>query len=317
VSWNSPGVAQKIANVNRIGPALAERTKGDPALQTQLARAGNRIVKIARGATTREGASVTEHFDENGRLTGTLGVYSEDHLHLKEGMTREEVGGREIAAEMQDTWMNTASDSNTLSWGLQLAVADRMGITSPNEALQAIGQQAGPKINEWLGIEGGHMQRLEDAAREIADSAAAKAYVDQVYSDTQSYLADNNITEITAYRGVEFYIGTDTGIDPSRDPLYTASADPQDREVMLNPLSSFSTSWETARRFSGANAYDWPGGPTTSSYVLETTFPAERVFALPTTGPGCLNETELLVVGGPAMARVTPIEHRHPDWGNI
>jgi hypothetical protein len=260
---------------------------------------------------------VTEHFDENGRLTGTIGVYSEDHLHLKKGMTREEVGGREVAAEMQDTWMNTASDSNALSWGLQLAAADRMGIPSDNEALHAIGQQAGPKINEWLGIEGGRTQTLEEAAREIADSPVAKAYVDQVYNDTQNYLADNNITEITAYRGVEFYIGTDTGIDPSRDPLYTMSADPQDREVLLNPLSSFSTSWETARTFSGANAYDWPGGPTTSSYVLETTYPAERVFSIASTGPGCLKETEMLVIGGPAEARVTPIEHRSSEYGMV
>jgi hypothetical protein len=307
----NPGIQLKIDNVHRIGAALAERAKSDLALKAQLDTVGDRVLSAVVSAGNALQDLVPAMTLEDGVTVGHAYGYQLDHLQLEPGMTLTEVGGREVAAKLQDTWMNSASDDNSMSWGLQLAVGERVGVnTTEAEAYLTLHtSSAGGQDATVLGVD---VPRTEDygpfgmqassidTAKGIAASPAVKAYVDQVYSDTQKYLDNFGITEVSVFRGVEFPLGDDS--------LRTGSADPQDRRVVLNPLSSFSTSEETARTFAIAG-----GAP--GQYVLETTVPAERVFALPTTGPGCLNETELLVVGGPAMARVTPIEHSGPSGG--
>jgi hypothetical protein len=199
--------------------------------------------------------------------------------------------------------MASASDTSLMSWGLQLAVADRMGLplsdalSSLEAAGGAVGSSPFSSVGVAVGLEpGAGPSSLVGAAQEIADSPAVKAYVDQVYSNTQSYLADRGITEIAAYRGVYFDVSSgkdypEPSFDFSKDPLYENST--QDyQSVDLNPVSSFSLTSGTAVNFAH------PDQAPTNSYVISATVPAERVFSIPPTGPGCLSEDELLVVGG-------------------
>jgi Dinitrogenase reductase ADP-ribosyltransferase (DRAT) len=278
VSWNSPGVAQKIDNVDRIGAALAERAKTDPALKAQLDTVGGKYLEQGR-------AYVDEMHPQEGPdgkpLTGTQ--YMREHLQYIEGMSATEVGGREIAAKLQDTWMNSASDSSPMSWGLQLAAADRLGVDA-TEAVDFIAEHPSPggEYGVALGVgtdpsEGEWPTRTLAQAVAIANSPAVKAYVDEVYSSTQALLKKDGITEVTVYRGVNFL--------SISDPIEGDGV----QKVVLNPLSSFSLSESTASQFASGSG---------NSYILTESFPAERVFSLAMTGPGCLNETELLIIGG-------------------
>jgi hypothetical protein len=204
-------------------------------------------------------------------------------------MTLEEVGSRQVAAQMQDTWQQSASDSSPMSWAVQMAVGECLGL-DPQLAIDGVEHQ-GVKLDDWgvaVGLppvndpgslidpnpstsnqEIGQQQDVAIVQR-IADSPAVKAYVDEVYNRTQDYLKTNGISgDITMYRGIKTW-GWSEG----------------EQEVRLNPASSFSTDVLTANQFAD------------SGYVVKATFPVERIWALPTTGPGCLNETEAIVAGG-------------------
>jgi hypothetical protein len=58
---------------------------------------------------------------------------------------------------------------------------------------------------------------------------------------------------------------------------------------MLQPLSSFAASFYGAEEF----AQDADTG-----IVLAAVVPADRIFAMPSSGAGCLFETEMIVLGG-------------------
>jgi Dinitrogenase reductase ADP-ribosyltransferase (DRAT) len=207
-------------------------------------------------------------------------------------MTLEEVGAHQVAVQLQDTWMSSASDSSPLSWGLQFAVADRVGldVSESEQFLAGHPELSGSSYTSLLGISTpteGWASTVEQA-RAIADSPVTKAYVDQVYNDTQALLKSQGVTEISMFRGVG-------GINE------LSGTEGTEQHVGLNPVSSFSLSSDTARTFaeSSSDAFGEHG------YILETTVPAERIFSTSFTGPGCLGETEMIVTGGPTDVRVS------------
>ncbi len=303
---DDPAIAAKIANMVHIGKALAERAKKDPALKSQLGAIGQRVIRADDPQEAQNQDLVPGmYLDANGLTAGDPVGYQWDHLSLEEGMTLEEVGGRQAAAKMQDAWMQSATDDSQTSWAVQIAAGEHLGV--PDSAAGYIYDAfEGSPADTWSTDEGailGLDPATSDASTidrlyEMAHSRVVKAYVDQVYSDTQKFLADRGITEVASFRGVEF--------DPDQgpeDPFGSNSPDPQVREVGLNPLSSFSTSDTTAYKFAHAGRGDY----VTTAYIIEATVPADRIFSIPVTGPGCLEETEMLVAGGTVEARVTPV----------
>jgi hypothetical protein len=277
-------ISAKVDNVNRIGAALADRAANDPELATALGQA-------AGAALNTDGTGFT--VGDDGKITGEGTTYQESYLHLTAGMTLEEVGAHQVATQLQDTWMSSASDSNPVSWGLQFAVGDRLGIdTSAAESyLAGHPEITGTNYASLLGMyppSGGWSSSVEQA-RAVADSPATKAYVDQVYNDTQALLKSQGVTEVSMYRGVGDSGGQFSGQEGTN------------MRVNLNPVSSFSLTSETARTFaqSSSDAFGEHG------YILETTVPADRIFSTSFTGPGCLGETEMIVSGGPTDVRVS------------
>lgn len=290
--WNDPSLSGpaaddgaahlKTENVNRIGTALAERAKKDPELKAQLERIGQRVVENSPWNGTSFSEEGTLQIEEGPGLS----VYQRQHLHLAEGMTIAEVGAREVAAKMQDAWMQSASDDSELSWGMQLAVAKKMGIddSAARSVITKFLEDDPDQHAEWFMDHGPEIGLPPfgggplEAADRVADSPAVKAYVDEVYGETQRYLAEREIDEITVYRGVHLQERLLPGVDPN---------------ITLNPLSSFTTKRTVAENFAQQET------DRERPYILTTTVPADRVFSIATTGPGCLSETELLVVGGP------------------
>jgi hypothetical protein len=164
-----------------------------------------------------------------------------------------------------------------------------------------------------------------DASRAIASSPAMKAYVDTVYANTQAVLAEKGIEAVELYRGMSWEDDTPIAdlpqefssvlqpqswpgsvVAPGTPGFETLGEDPQmasereqwEREsstqhmrVNMNPVSSFAADPGAAMEFTSRG----PG------ILLSGTVPADRIFSFPGTGPGCLNEVEVLVIGGAAQ----------------
>ena len=300
--WTPPEVQEKVNNVKEIGRELEKRARKDPGLREQLGRTAANV--IASGISSQ---SSTLQFNTNGLLEGSSpNIYQRDHLHLTEGMSVEEVGGREIAARMQDTWMNSASDSQPLSWAMQIAAANLVGVDTsaahayldefgllPDDAGQVLGLPPQPPVQRYSPPPGEEWHSPDAIARanRLAESPAVKEYVDIVYNRTQSFLEEHEIgSEVTLFRGVNILSTTAPGSTES---------------VTMNPLSSFSVDEHTAKTFAGTEkmfALDEPSD--SNGTVYRATIPASRIFSLAVTGPGCLSESEAIIIGGPAKVEV-------------
>jgi len=108
-------------------------------------------------------------------------------------------------------------------------------------------------------------------ASQISKLKTTKAYVDVTYERTQATLKANKVESLIVYRGVDRAIG---GIASGSKGV----------EVSAQPLSSWSTNPNIARAFGGT--------------VMAVKVPRSRIFSTASTGPGCLGEAEIIVIGG-------------------
>ena len=123
-----------------------------------------------------------------------------------------------------------------------------------------------------------------DVSNKIYDSFARGQY-----EATQQMFKDAGITEIVAHRGM--------GLDPeSSSPIVEVAKDSvieiSDAEVELNPLSSTAYGRDVAFMFAAPRQQ---GGVST---VVQATTPVDRIFSTALTGLGCLNEKEMVFIGG-------------------
>lgn len=114
----------------------------------------------------------------------------------------------------------------------------------------------------------GRVTSIENTHEDLITTA-----LDAQYNATQQFFQDAGISEITLYRGVEMEIPEGT------------------QEVTMRPLSSWSLESDTADAF--------------GSTILQATFPVDRILSIPTTGLGCLGESEVVVLGGRINAEVS------------
>lgn len=323
-TYSDKGVAGelKTANVEEVSANLVQRADADPELKAQLDAIGERLIadfnEVApdgRPFDTTLGdremivghlhaEAVTPSGGDDPQPIDARLVLERDDVQLVTGAT--ELGARLIAAEMQDAWMTSASDSNQQSWGLQLAIAEKFGLPTEPVMERMVGQGpanngGGPTmLSSNIGVSVPEDAGLRTQAIAISESPAIQAYVDSVYERTQMQLAEQEITEMSLYRGVQW--------EANADPFKAEDIDnvkPSVVDTNLNPLSSFTTSIVTAAQDFGLS---WvsavAGGRAVDGYQLTATVPAERIFSLPTSGPGCLAETECLVIGGPARVEI-------------
>jgi hypothetical protein len=175
-----------------------------------------------------------------------------------------------IVAGLIDSWADSSSDSNAQSIALQRAVARRFNLHD------STGDFADDGVSH--------------AADELLDKYGDffDAFVDTVYEQTQESLKD--FDKVTLYRGVNWIDAPNQmpkGLK-RRDDAWVGTVD-------LNPLSSFASYLPVATVFADEH-------PT--SRVIAITVPRERIFSTPLTGPGCLDEHEIIVLGDTAEALV-------------
>lgn len=137
---------------------------------------------------------------------------------------------------------------------------------------------------EFMALVGTIEARSEDLTR---------AAVQSIYNRTQQQLAEAGIESMTLFRGAQF---ENVRIGAPGSAL----------RATTNALSSWSASEYTA---DAAFAYRAPDEEYTASRSTGVVFgarvPAARIYSLPTTGPGNLNEWEAIVIGSATPEPIT------------
>jgi hypothetical protein len=160
------------------------------------------------------------------------------------------------------TWAVTSNDQNKLSLAIQDLVEEMFQVA-----------EAFP----WY---------HSDEPYTLANRGFLTAFIHAMYEDTQAHLKASGIEKVTLVRGMS--IGD---FKPGGVPdwlLDEMGATPQvggEALVTLRPLSSFSTLKSIANRF--------------GSFHITMEIPVEKILGMAGTGFGALNETEVVVIGGP------------------
>lgn len=199
--------------------------------------------------------------------------WSEEELYLR-GQT----------VDLVSQWAQTSSDEHARAWALQMAAAERWGGDVPD-------------VRELSGVMAGARRELE------SDGPLLRAFLDTMYQQTQADFAARGVTEVTVARGMKWgddAFGSLAGT-MERPPSWLTPYIPGEGKVWRgelsassNPLSSWSASLQTAQGFAEPG-FDSIG---VVSLVAEMNVPVSRVLSSPFSGVGCLQEKELVLVGG-------------------
>jgi hypothetical protein len=162
-----------------------------------------------------------------------------------------------IMSSMIETWAGTSADTDVISLALQHAAVDEFGLSA--QALDIFGRRD-QKYVQWA----------EDFYR--SQAPALRAFLRAMYDSTQERFKAAGIDHVTIYRGIQ-----DNEIQADRVGI---------AEYEQQPMSSFSTSYDVARRFSG-----------TPGEVVAVNVPVTRIVGTSRTGFGSLSEREMVVLG--------------------
>lgn len=182
-----------------------------------------------------------------------------------------------LAARLVGNWARTSNDNDHLAIAMQLATRDEFNLDANHLDMN--------RGNGALKELGGESQLYASAAKSIGFKGTADemrqglmAFQRAQYDVTQKFLADAGIKEVAVVRGMH-----DTGHETKGVEL---------GNLVLQPASSFSHQYSTAKGFSGG------------SNIFAVKVPASQVLGSYVTGFGCTNEKEIVVLGGKGLQAI-------------
>lgn len=229
----------------------------------------------------------------------------------KQWSSIEDTGDAKAMAGLLVEGWASSSTREPISVAVQMAVANRFGL--PESTLAGTTASVLDKASD-----------LYSKNKKVFDS-----YVAASYQQTQDWLKKAGVDNLTLYRVISSDVESITNTDASaasseaaRDGLAVLTKKPNasylgegyidaetkelrrkehplwvsDQSIKMNPLSSFSHAYSATKPFALT-------GKTLSSSVLVAKVPAENIFSIPLTGPGCVTESEVVVVGKPIVAK--------------
>lgn len=209
-----------------------------------------------------------------------------------------------VASRIVRQWATTSGDSNPLSTLVQEAIRQEFDLEADMGHLMSEHLGSADAVDKaWYGMripvsdvsatdlrpdlpadQRAIVEKLirnnEQNARDQALlMRGLRAHVRAQYVETQKELASRDIDHVEVVRGASL---------PEQEALEIARTG----RVVLQPASSFSTSFSTARMFSGASGKDH------ISTVVRARVDRKRILGFPKTGFGALHESEIVVLGG-------------------
>jgi hypothetical protein len=192
------------------------------------------------------------------------------------------------AAELVHAWAESATAA--LSVALAAAAVQTVPWVYPTSKLDNWLDDTKPHEIEEL--HGGEGWDPGDVQEFLNRNPVVGAVAQTIYDDTQAWLADHGIDEITLFRGMH------------GETVRAIGTGPEVTELDSNPLSSWSFSYNEAANFADPK---WLGHEDTDQpgLIVEATIPAARIFSIPHTGIGAHKEAEMVVLGGthPVLVR--------------
>ena len=182
--------------------------------------------------------------------------------HVVEDIAKNAGISYDDANALVKTWAKTSGGTNATSCQLQNVAAERFGV------------KEGKYDKGWL-------QTAELYGKPLVDRATTEKFVNAVYDSTQAMLKGSGASTIRLYRGME--VEPDSALNKITDEIAVHAS---------NPLSSWSLSPLTAHNFTRRYGSSKPG------VVLTLDVPVSRIWSTYLTGPGCLSEAEVIVIGG-------------------
>ena len=161
-------------------------------------------------------------------------------------------------------------------------------------------------IESWANMGPGFEEMQESASRVFGTGRPSPievkakrekvidAAIEAMYENTQRRFKEQGITEVVLHRGMSF----DSPNNSSLSRLIFGrgvGSHSEEVDISLRPLSSFSFNWNTA-------AYSFGELGENGGSVMTSRVPVERIFSLATTGSGCYDEEEAIVIGGGSIS---------------
>jgi len=183
-----------------------------------------------------------------------------------------------LSAGMVDSWAGTSGDHNRVAVGIQYAIKDEFQVSKPyTKHLRSLNKSK-DGVEEW-----------DDTINRIRKDKSVRKVLRAHYDATQEHLKREGISEVVLVRGYQ---------------SAAKVADSGNQNVSLQPASSFTMHKGIAERFAA-------DGSTTKTRLLTARVRAGRILSLCTTGFGCMNEQEIVVLGGVISGRV---RRKAKDW---
>lgn len=182
-------------------------------------------------------------------------------------------------AGMVHQWAVSSNDTDPKSLAIQVSAVKEFGLTDTAPWIESSSDPNAQSDQEhFVGEE------LEK------NGAMYQAFLRSQYDATQKALSDAGITEVTVHRG------TETTTDDEKAFAASHEAGTAQVDITSRPLSSWSTSRDTAVSFAPPDQSQYGGDA--GGVIYDAVVPADRILSTPVTGNGCLSEHEVVVLGG-------------------
>lgn len=175
-------------------------------------------------------------------------------------------------------WADTSGDSDKMAIAMQLAARDEFGLTDAGVWWDSFDTKRGQEIYGKHGV-------------------ALRAFLRAQYDQTQKYFKDKGITHLTLFRGAcynDAKLVSHLGFDEKKWPSDQGS---DVRAVTTNAQTQPMNSWSFHPTIAVSFAKEMVG---TGAYQVVTSarIPVERVIGSFRCGYGCMNESEVVCLGG-------------------
>jgi hypothetical protein len=220
----------------------------------------------------------------------------------------------DTVSKLVNEWAQTSNDHSVESLAMQDAATKEFNLSGTTDRDKSMD-------SSYTFIENDPpftIRTLEDHVQgEIAKNGNMyQAFLRAQYNSTQQFFKDRGITEVSAYRGFNFNEKYDAnggsvlppwadpehndveGLDDNNEGEERYVTPHWDADIPLRPLSAFSYDPDVAKNFSGSDGSD-------IRTVIGGQVPVSRILSTAVTGIGCLNESEMVVLGGTDKWTVT------------
>jgi hypothetical protein len=242
----------------------------------------NGDVRLTIASDVIEGSNYPDGYEKNDVISEIENINGSSPFQgwaLQGTPEAEQMVRQAATSNLIQQWSFTSNDTSATALAMQDIAAQKFGIENHadwNVDTSGLTSEAVSTMNAYR-------ETLVNEKAEVLGS-----FLQAQYDSTQDYLSSKNIDSLVLYRGMK---DLETPVESG------------EQWVQTRPMTSWSTSEQSAAMFSDVDP-TLGSDESLNSVMVKATVPADRILSLPMTGFGCLNEQEVVVLGGYDNANV-------------